>query len=391
MNFTQTTVIAGLSGIVLIADCCYEGAWKYRKTSVLKIVLGTGFLLLAGSVRWKALLLMLPFGVMCLLYIFIMPLEYSDIKLSLQKSFGRRKVALVLSMLLVLTVFISNAAHKLYGVINPNLKEYVVANALREDICDYTERYPEYEEAEADYQKLGITHSWINMVNNFLTGDLNHFSSQDLKKMVDMRQDSRMTIRDFAESLKGHGLLWIIIALLVGDIAVLKGKKNTWLPFLGCGFAFTCCALYFVHIGRFGWRVTNGCILACIISFIAMSAWPISDYKPKKNRGRTEWQLLALSMVLCLVWAVAVRMEKQVFCFPVAEVTDEEQAGVLEYMNSNPDRIYVGVDKTVQFYRAYNMWAVHEPDYLSNTVTLNAHFIIGEDKILERGGGRKSG
>lgn len=386
VNFTQTAVIAGLSGIILITDCCYEKECRHRRITAFKIVLGIGFLLLAGSVRWKALFLMLPFGIMCLLYIFAMPLAFSNMALSLRSSFDNKSIAIGLAVLMTLTVFVSNATHQLYGIVNPDLGEYVEANALREDICDYSERYPGYEEAEAEYRELDITPSWINMVNNFLTGDLNHFASHDLRKMVNMRQESKMTIGDFMESLRGHWLLWLDIVLLVGCIVLFKGIRNTWLPFAGCMFAFILCALYFVHIGRFGWRVTNGCILACIMSFIAMSSHAVYEYVPEKNRIRMGWRPLALSVILCFAWGIAVKMEKESFSLPVARATDEDQAAVLEYINSNPDIVYVGADKTLQFYRTYNMWTFHEPEYLKNAILLSAHFIIGEeDTLLEAG------
>lgn len=376
INFTQTAVIAGLSGILLIVDSCYER--EQQKVTAPKVLAGIGFLFLAGSVRWKALLLMLPFGIMCLLYLFTMPLVLSDLATSLKESFAHKRRVLNLAVLIIFIVAASDGIHKVYGIIDPVLGEYVEANALREEICDYPERYPRYEEAESVYKELGITPSWINMVNNFLTGDMNYFSSQDLRKMVDLKQDSKATLRDFAGSLMGHGLLWISIALLVGYIGFLKGIRKIILPLTGCIFAFTACAVYFVHIGRFAWRVTNGCIVACVVSFVVMSVHMGAARIPARNAAYERYLAMALSVMFCLVWGMAIKTEKGRFTLPVAETINEQQAAVLEHINEKSDILYVGADQTLQFYRTYNIWTSHEAEYLQNLVFLNAHFITGE-------------
>ena len=384
INFTQTTVIAGLAAILLMLDCCYDKSAD-RKSMIVKICLGIGLLFLAGSIRFKALLLMVPFALMCFAYFFIFPYTSHNLIESLKNSSKTKKQVLLMAGVTVAVVLISYGLHKLYGVMNPDLGEYVKANALREEICDYADRYPDYDENTEVYQELDIKKSWINMINAFLTGDENYFSSADLNKMAGLRLNSHKTVESFTGSLKGHTVLWISLVALLVFLMLLRGGRNSYLPLIGCIFAFLLCGLYFVAIGRIAWRVTNGCVLACVLSFIAMTAHPVSDVIDRKFDLTERTGILALAAVFFVVGCVAVRYEKD-FSFPRAAVTDQERADMLDYIDRNPDIIYLDVEDTIRYYNAYNLWASHEPEYLDNAVSLVAHFVIGERETLAESG-----
>lgn len=388
INFTQTTIIAGLAAVLPILDCCCDFGCEQtadRKFFSVKMCAGILLLLLAGSIRFKALVLMVPFALMCLGYFFLFPCNFSDLKESLANSWKTKRKILVAAGVIILTVLTSYGLHKLYGVINPDLGEYVKANALREEICDYADMYPDYDENTEMYQRLGIRKSWINMVCAFLTGDENYFSSSDLSKMTQLKQSSHMTAGDFTGSLKGHAVMWSALAVLLGFVVLLRGKKSSFLPLVGCILAFVFCGLYFVSIGRIEWRVTNGCILACALSFIAMASHQASAAPPKKYSIAAKISLSVLTAVFFITGLVAVRLEKG-FSLPAAAVTDEERAGMLAHIDANSDIIYLDVEDTTRYYNAYNLWAAHEPEYIDNGMPLIAHFIIGEKKTLAAAG-----
>lgn len=385
INFTQTTTITALAAALLILDCCCERE-KNKKTAVIKLVLGICLLFLAGSIRWKALALMLPFIVMCLVYFFLFPFTSSDFIISFKHSLKNKKRFLLLAGAVIGVVFMSYGLHKLYGIINPDLGEYVRANALREDIGDYADRYPDYNEDTMEmYQELGITQSWIDMVCSFVTGDENHFSTADLNKMTDLRQSSHKTVESFTGTLKGHTFLWVTMLILLLFLSLLSGRKNILLPLFGCIFAFLLCALYFIMIGRIEWRVTNGCILACTLSFIAMSEHHIADISPGKFGLAGKTGLLAMTALFFVLGCAAVWFEKD-FSMPKAVVTEPGLADVLEYVNAHEDIIYVDIEDTLHYYSAYNLWAAHEPEYLDNVIPMVGHFNIGKRETLERVG-----
>ena len=384
INFTQTTFIAGLSAVLLILDSCYECVGDKplaHKSSIVKISLGICLLFVAGSVRWKALALMLPYAVMCLGYFFVFPFTPPNLIESLRFSWKTKKKIFMPAGMIILVVFISYGLHRLYGTINPDLGEYVKANALREEICDYAEQYPDYEHHAEMYQELGIRQSWIDMVCIFLTGDDNYFTSDDLNKMAALKQSSHMTVGNFTGSLKGHTVMWVSLAVLLVFVTLLHGKKQFYIPLLGCILAFTLCGLYFVAIGRIEWRVTSGCVLASALSYIAMMSYIPARAEVHQFNLKTKTGLLVLTAVFFVVGCACVRLEKE-FSLPRGAVTDEERAGMLDYIDANADTLYLDVEDSLRFYNAYNLWASHEPEYIDNVTTLVAHFIIGEKETL---------
>ena len=388
INFTQTTIISGLSAVLLILDSCYECADDKpaaHKSSIVKISLGVCLLFVSGSVRWKALVLMLPFAVMCLGYFFVFPCTSTNLIESLRSSWQTKKKLLMTAGMVILVVFMSYGLHRLYGIINPDLGEYVEANALREAICDYADQYPDYEHHAEMYRELGIRQSWIDMVCAFLTGDKNHFSSGDLDKMAALKQSSHMTVSNFTGSLKGHTVMWISLTVLLVFMTLLRGRKQFYIPLLGCIVAFILCGLYFIMIGRIEWRVTSGCVLASALSYIAMMAYQSTRAEVSEFNLKAKTGLLVLTAIFFVVGCVCVRLEKE-FSLPRAAVTDEERAGMLDYIDANADTLYLDVEDTLRFYNSYNLWAAHEPEYMDNVISLVAHFIIGEKETLAAAG-----
>lgn len=408
INSTQTATTAALAGIMLILDCCYDDIKNTSdfpkqasgtKHGMIKTCLGIFLVLLSGAVRWKALALMMPFSVMCLAYFFLFPCTFSDLLKhpgrSFKNSFQTKKKFLLLAGGIVFTVLLSFGLHKLYETVNPDLGEFVKANALREEICDYMDQYPDYDSNADMYRELGIEQSWINMVRSFLTGDLNHFSSEDLNKMAGLKQGSHMTMSNFIHSLRRHTVLWISLICLMLLVLFWKGIKNGWLPLLGCVLAFFLCGLYFVMIGRTAWRVTNGCVLAGLLSFIAMTSHTVSDIAmgPHPISGmairnistKEQFGRLALTAVIGVIGLICVRLEKE-FSLPLAAITDEERAGMMDYMDENSGIIYLDLEDALTFYNAHNLWSSYEAEYMDNVFSLVAHFTIGEKDAFAAAG-----
>lgn len=380
VNFTQTAVIASLSSILLILDCCFDH--MNQKLVKVKIFMGGGGLLLAGAIRWKAVVMTVPFALMCLGYMFLFPLTSSNMIQSVKESFLNKRKLLLLAGVIVFTVVLSNGVHQLYGTMNTDLGEYVKANGLREDICDYSDRYLAYEgEGEQIYQKIGIKQSWIQMAYHFLTSDSNHFSSENLEKMVGLRQKSTKTVGDFVNEFESkHILLGLWILVLTGFVLVLR-KRNAFLPFVGSVLAFVFCAVYFVWLGRIKWHVTNGVILACMCSFLTMSEHSVCDVVNKKIKWKEKNVFVVLTGIFLLVGYASVKLEKGDLCFPRAS-GDSYAESILDYMDSNPDITYFNIDDALRFYDSNNIWASHSPDYLDNSFSLAGNFILGEKETL---------
>lgn len=382
INFTQTAVIASLTGFCLIADLCFSPS--INKKDSIRIIVGIVLLLLGGGIRWDALILTLPFEIMVLAYMFLFPYSADNIFKSVKKSIKNKKHILILLFITVITFAGSYALHKLYSVYNPKIGEYLEANELRANISDYTGRYPSYDDNKDVYEQLGIKSSWINMVYSFMTSDVNYFSAEDLQKMVDLRGKTDKTVKEFIDTLQKHTILWLSLLSIFIGIFILKGWKNSFLPLMGCIFAYVLFALYFVKIGRFEWRATNGCILAGVISFIVMSFHPVSAGKSFGMNRPIKIGVFVLIALLSIIGVVMVKREKT-FSMPMAKAYDQERADVLNYINKNKEIVYLYVD-IFRFVDTYNLWSTHSTDYLDNYFPLAAHFIMGcSDKLEEYG------
>lgn len=378
VNFTQTACITSLSGALWIIDSCCEHR-QVHWLRYVKVVWGIGLMLLSGAIRWKAALLMLPFELMGLVYFCIVSYFQMDNRKDIVK-------AVVAAEIMISVVLVSWGLHTAYFKLNRELGEYVEANALREEIADYVDRYPSYEEEKMTYEERGIKRSWMNMLYAFITGDANHFGSIDLKIMLDLKQTSKKTVKEYVDTLKGHKLMWAAVSLLVGGIVIRKGWRSSLLPLLGCVLSFFMVSVYFVYIGRFVWRVTNGCILACIISFVIMTSWFDCHAVHFRLNLSVKTGILVIIVMMFFAEGSSVKKENSRLVAPKATVSDEDMADTLAYMDANSDILYLTIDSGFRFYSAYNMWAYHEPDYLKNSFSLVAHFIMGGKETLSEMG-----
>lgn len=141
-----------------------------------------------------------------------------------------------------------------------------------------------------------------------------------------------------------------------------------------------------MHIGRFAWRVTNGCLLVCMVAFIVMSAWPVCIQMPRKFNMYVKTGILACILMIAIIEGISVKADKKELRSPKAEILDQNLADTLEYINCNSNILYLTVDSNFRFYSAYNMWSSHMPEYLENSFSLVAHFIMGgKETLWDRG------
>ena len=384
INFTQTTTIAAMTGILIILDMCFHPELQNRHTKLFKSVLGIFFLLTAGAIRWKALALTLPFAAMCLFYIFIFPFSLNNLKGCILNSWHNKKYLIILFAFIFLSALSSYGIHSIYSKAITGLGNQIETNAQREEIIDYIDRYPAYDDENSHlYKELEIDSSWIDMISNYATSDKNYFTSENLQKMIGLRGESQKTAAEFIDTLHGHTLLWVSLLIFSILIFLIRGWKNCILPFLGCFVAFVLCSLYFVYIGRFAWRVTNGYLLACILSYLVMTSHTIFKQSTGTRSFNSKSISVILSLALVVISAIAINSEKDTFCKPKATITNYEKAAVLDYINSRKENVYLYWDD-FRFADAYNLWATHTPEYLDNYFPLISNFIFGcTDKLTE--------
>lgn len=408
--YTQNTAVAAIAGFALIMRwlveveevCGSEGVVGLRgnlfgvfRCKTWMLTLGAFFVLLAGSTRWKALVMCLPFPVMVIGYRVLARIVENIRSAAVKNVAGLFVRELMLIVLMIGLVFGSAAIHKVYEKINPYYAEYIAANELRRDIYDYPDRYPDWDEASEEYQAHGITRSWHDMVFSAYTVDMNHFSSEDLRVMKELRKESITTFKESFSTLRGHKAMWFgifIIAILCiaynlsGSIAAVMNVS-----------AILACVYTFAKLGRNGWRVMVGLIFMGVISFLFLSSKKFvcgkecdnADCKVMnattgdrmKNCERSYRHFISIALVAVVTLLLVIKDIS--FVVPRRCITDESKARLLDYMDSNEDIAYLECDDTY-YYVAHSIWSGKNRTYCDNVFSAVGPFELGRRSDLEK-------
>lgn len=372
INFTQTASIAAVAGMVIWL--CWD-LYTTHRSRIVHALIGIFFLLLAGAIRWDSLLLCLPFGVMGILYrLFV---YYINKNIPDKKEFHNyiRLQILIPMFAMILCVFGSYSIHFAYGLTHPTWAEYVRANDLECDTYDYADKYPTWEENEQQYESAGLKKSWYHMLFQSYTGDINHFSADDMSVMLQFRGSTTKTFSGYWRSLYSFKLVWFLSLVILLIAAAYFGIRRSIIPAAANIFAFFACSYAFVHMGRYPWRVICSFTLAGIILFLIMSSenWPAMN--PHKKLPHAVLTSLAFILVVISSLSTAkFTMDKKTFQLPVAAVTNTEKSGLLDYMNTNKNIIYFMEN---DFYSVHNIWTAKPVNYLDNLFTIFSVFNRG--------------
>lgn len=380
INFTQTAAISAISGAVVYFSALRESS---RKKKITKVVVACVFILIAGAIRWKALVMCLPFIAMTILYYALV----TYLKSKDDDKIEQIKWSLSILVIACVMVFGSYGLHKIYGKINPLYIEYVVANSLREDIYDYQDRYPSWDEAQDEYEAVGIERSWVEMVNQSFTADRNHFSADDLRVMKSFRESSVFSISDYFSSLEGYGIVLIILAVLVLLIVLINGIRNSIIPILGNVFGFMGFAVTLTIMGRYAWHVTVGIVLIAVFSLIYMSSIHLSEkdgFLSSERIGAWFAGIYGIVANVVVLGVIVVSIVNSIsFVVPAAKITNETEASLVDYMDSNDDIVYLDLG-SLCYYDTHNIWSARPLDYMDNVFTGIGHFILGRSDDLDR-------
>lgn len=379
-----------------------------RSRGIWMLILGAFLILTAGSLRWKALVMCLPFAVMIAGWRVVLNVIGHIKKQGKDggKGFGLtyRHEILVVALMIAL-VFGSAAIHKVYEKINPYYAEYVAANELRRDIYDYPERYPIWEDAQKEYQAAGIEHSWYAMVFQSYTVDMNQFSAEKLRVMKEFRQKSPYTFMDSFRVLKGHDMMWLALAamgvVVVG--AAFAGRKSklgssavsgrgivATLALVANIAAVLACVYAFAILGRNGWRVMVGIVFMSAVSFLFMASekfldlecrdYPFAREKANDiNTGITK----VLSVALVTVVSLFLIIKDITFIAPQTGITNEAGARFIDYLDFNENTAYLMCDDPY-YHKSYGVWKGKDPTCCDNVFTCGGGFGLGRLSDMER-------
>ena len=389
MNYTISTAIAACAGFLQL---CSISSKDSKETKVISCVISFLLFGTAGSLRWRELLLCLPFFLLSLLIRFGAPggrlqlgiwakHKYPAIHDESHLNFINRRSSLLreaifYSVFLIILTVGTWGMGRLTQKLDPWYAENAVGHNLHSDIADYGDRYPTYEDNAEAYRSLGITPTWISMVMNHNNSDLNYFHSSYMQKMVALRGKSKMSLSQYRALLASYPAVWLVCLGVIGAVVWLFGLRSCLLPLLGEAGGFLAAGVFFVRQGRIAWRVTGGMLFAALAGFlVASAAGGVIDRRRKVNETPVRVAALMI-LVLLIVPGVTYKV-------PRAEVTDPVIDSDYRYMSRHPENCYF-VDN--RYYMGHSIWTGFDQKKYSNIIPDISNFIIGfRGQLADRG------
>ncbi|MCR5773026.1 MAG: hypothetical protein K6G87_17515 [Butyrivibrio sp.] len=399
INFTQTAILSGITGTSASLLISYRKSFKGK---VFYGIIGALYILIAGSLRFDAMIMCIPFAgvVIALRYLLVFMHKGNASKVVDNKRLFIPDIFVPL-FVIICSVVLSYGSHLVYRHMNPNIAFFEDTFDLTREVYDYLDMYPEYNEVSDVYESAGLKASWYAMLTNYYIADTNYFNIETMSVPIQFKGASVKTFRGYmAEMLKYKYAL--ILGLTVMIIAgIFTSIKKNIISVSSAIAVFIASGMYFVHVGRYAWRVSGGVTVACVVMGLMMLEVLVgkhffADNKELKDADITKNEAIDSSApsynkkgryiagyliaAICMVWVGVHIIATKSLTFPRSEVTDEALAGLLDYMDSNEDIIYFTEDYD---YASHNVWYVGDPGYLDNKFTIFAGYNEGRNTDLQ--------
>ncbi len=216
------------------------------------------------------------------------------------------------------------------------------------------------------------------MLTNYYIADTNYFNIENMSVPVQFKGTSTKTFGGYMTEMLNYKSALILGLVVMAMAGILTSIRKSIIPMASAIAVFIVSGLYFVHVGRYAWRVSGGVTVACVVMCLMMLTEFLKEDNDKirKNRYMVGYFVSAISLILVIVHIASTKS----FAMPQSEVTDEAKAGLLDYMDSNDDIIYFTEDYD---YASHNVWYVGEPGYLDNKFTIFAGYNEGRNADLQ--------
>lgn len=406
INFTQTAILSGITGT---SASLLVSRRKSVKGKVCYGLIGALYILIAGSLRFDAMIMCIPFALVVLALrggLFFLGRKEDGNKDTTGEadSDSRTKNLLFIRVIvpviiLVCSVAVSYGSHLVYRHVNPDIAFFEDTFDLTREVYDYLDMYPEYNEVSDVYEAAGLKGSWYAMLTNYYIADTNYFNIETMTVPLQFKGPSTKTFSGYMDEVlgyKGALILGLLVILLAG---VLTKVKKCIIPLVSAVVVFIVSGLYFVHVGRYAWRVSGGVTVACVVMGLMMLVEFVArnirmdeatdkvvdtdEDGENSNKAANPKAIFMIGYVVTAICVIAVGahvVTSKSFSFPKSEITDEAKAGLLDYMDSNRDVIYFTEDYD---YASHNIWYVGAPGYLSNKFTIFAGYNEGRNADLQ--------
>ncbi|WP_027218609.1 hypothetical protein [Butyrivibrio fibrisolvens] len=442
INFTQTAILSGITGTSAVLMMSRK---KVLQGRILYGIIGLLYILIAGSLRFDAMIMCIPFAIVIIAIRLLLLLmnktgygvdDKTD-KNDKRSDFVRVLFSLVITPVIVIlcTVVLSYGVHQVYRHMNPNIAFFEDTFDLTREVYDYLDMYPEYDEVKDVYEAAGLKSSWYAMLTNYYIADTNYFNVETMSVPVQFKGASTKTFGGYMSEMMNYKGALILGALVIILAGILTSVRKSILPLMSAIVVFVVSGLYFVHVGRYAWRVSGGVTVACVVmglmmlvellaynrSYLNLASVNSKDNKNKlyeresisinestdsreknndsvknnneKNDNKSKTlihnmfryskltDIVGISITIMILACVGMHIATtKSFALPKSEVTDKAKADLLDYMDSNSDIIYFTEDYD---YASHNIWYVGAPGYLDNKFTTLAGYNEGRKSDLQ--------
>lgn len=396
INFTQTAILSGITGTSAVLMMSRK---KVLQGRILYGIIGLLYILIAGSLRFDAMIMCIPFAIVIIAIRLLLLLmnktgygvdDKTD-KNDKRSDFVRVLFSLVITPVIVIlcTVVLSYGVHQVYRHMNPNIAFFEDTFDLTREVYDYLDMYPEYDEVKDVYEAAGLKSSWYAMLTNYYIADTNYFNVETMSVPVQFKGASTKTFGGYMSEMmnyKGALIFGVLVIILAG---IMTSVRKSILPLVSAIVVFIVSGLYFVHVGRYAWRVSGGVTVACVVMGLMMLSELVNrsntiskhtdDIAVIKTSNIMNMAGIVITCLCIVCVGIHISITKS-FAMPQSEVTDEAKAGLLDYMDSNSDIIYFTEDYD---YASHNIWYVGTPGYLDNKFTTLAGYNEGRNSDLQ--------
>lgn len=373
INFTRTAMLFTIAGCLL---CAF---YIQKREHKIKIVLGCIGIIIGGMIRFQAALVIIPF--------FLVLVLYSSIIL---KTFKTHKYVLLIGGFAPIVVLLClYTLNNIYLNSHSEWKAYNEYNYKRGIIQDYANRYPAWEEASEEYEKLGVVEGDEQLfLQKWFSEDTEVFNEETLEGISNL-SSSKVNFSVVADNLfqqLGKNIIFWMFIIFSVAILVEYRKKAVLLTMI-LGLMGIGVITYFCIQGRIQNRVSEPVIL-CAILFLYLgytcmkqvvnrheSSYSISiavkslekSQKNQVNKMNISVFSIFVSIFSLMLLFYSIKDNLKTMHIPYF---DEGKNSIVrqktDYIDSTEDRIYLLTVLSDEWDKGYNMWENVPVGYCEN-------------------------
>lgn len=354
IQFTSVAALLILTALFLLIDKIETGEKHTKKYNILIFILFT----VGIMIRFKSLLIGLPFIGIYLLILFIQFLKNREIKEKLKRLIKNYSIFFIITVI----VYISNIIIYNFDGLYKNYMEY---NEIRSNLQDMN--YLSYEENKEIFDEVQWSKNDCYLFYTFGFGDENKYSKENLKKILDYKiqkdgtfdfnTDISKVFKEYTNEMFNINVFITILFFSTFGISIFLCKGKRWQIIL---IFITTIGLhvFFIVLGRSVLRVI-------IPEYILGTLLLFYNIKLKQNKKINDNIMNCILIFVIIVSGVYINGSKYKFNYKIEDYKSTQD--IIQYTNQHKENVYLYTVPSLQFrYLAYNVYQMPPKASFSN-------------------------